>query len=245
MERVGAPRPGARLRVAVPVLPRIANFDDLDPLAAEADVDLAMVPRGTALPWCDLVILPGSKATIADFAALRAEGWDIDIAAHARRGGRVLGLCGGYQMLGRSIADPDGIEGAPGRVAGLGLLNVETVLRPAKHLREVAGEALDGGVPFHGFEMHMGETAGPDAMRPMLRFGDGRLDGACSPDGRVGGTYVHGLFGHNAYRAAFLARHGAVASGHDHEAGIDATLDALAAHLEMHLPVDRLLSLAR
>jgi len=242
-ERVHGHRPRARLRIAVPVLPCIANFDDLDPLAAEPDVDLAMVARGTPLPCCELVILPGSKATIADLAALRMEGWDIDIAAHVRRGGHVLGLCGGYQMLGREIADPDGIEGAPGQVAGLGLLDVETTLRPAKRLREVVGTAQ--GAAFRGYEMHLGETVGPDAARPMLRFADGGPDGAISGDGHVAGTYVHGLFGHDAFRAAFLARHGAMADGHGHEAAIEATLDALGAHLEAHLPIDRLLSLAR
>ncbi|HEX4261290.1 MAG TPA: cobyric acid synthase, partial [Acetobacteraceae bacterium] len=132
-------RPGAPLCIAVPVLPFIANFDDLDPLAAEPGVDLRLVRAGTPLPVCDLVILAGSKATLADLAALRAEGWDIDIAAHRRRGGHVLGLCGGYQMLGRRIADPEGMEGRPGEAAGLGLLDVETVLGGDKEVREVAG----------------------------------------------------------------------------------------------------------
>ena len=236
-------RADARLRIAVPLLPRIANFDDLDPLAAEPDIDLALVRPGAPLPLCDLVLLPGSKATIADLAAFRREGWDIDLLAHRRRGGRVLGLCGGYQMLGRSIADPDGIEGPPGEVAGLGLLEVATVLRPAKHLREVAGTCL--GAPFGGYEMHMGETAGPDAARPLVRFDDGRADGAVAPDGAVAGTYVHGLFAHDRLRAAFLAHNGAAAAGRDHAAGIEATLDALAAHLEAHIDVPRLLSLAR
>ena len=238
-------REGGRLRVVVPVLPRIANFDDLDPLAAEADVALTMVRPGSALPVGDLVILPGSKATIADLAALRAEGWDIDIAAHVRRGGRVLGLCGGYQMLGRVVADPEGIEGPAGAVAGLGLLDVETVLRPAKHLREVTGVTLADAAPFRGYEMHMGETVGADVARPVLRFADGRVDGAVSADGRVSGTYVHGLFGDDRQRDAFLGRMGAAPGMRAHEAEIEAVLDGLAAHLEAHMDIDLLISLAR
>jgi adenosylcobyric acid synthase len=197
------------------------------------------------LPECDLIILPGSKATIADLEALKHEGWDIDIRAHARRGGRVLGLCGGYQMLGRVIADPDGIEGKPEQVAGLSLLQVDTVLRPSKHLREARGTILSSNAAFRGYEMHMGETAGPDSARPMLGFEDGRVDGAISKDGRIAGTYVHGLFTDDAQRAAFLAEMGAAPSEHRHDASIEATLDALAAHLEACIDIDRLISLAR
>lgn len=236
---------GARLLIAVPMLPLIANFDDLDPLGAEPDVDLRLIPRGQPIQPCDLIILAGSKATIADLATLKEEGWNIDIAAHVRRGGRVLGLCGGYQMLGQSLDDPAGIEGPAGHVPGLGLLNVATVLCPAKHLREVSGVVLSSTAPFHGYEMHMGETTGPDTARPMLRFADGRVDGAISVDGLVYGTYVHGLFSEDAQRAAFLAELGAPPSSYRHDATIEATLDALAAHLEAHIDIDRLISLAR
>jgi adenosylcobyric acid synthase len=238
-------RPGSRVRIAVPMLPCIANFDDLDPLSAEPDVDLMMIAPGTALPVCDLIILPGSKATIADLASLRQEGWDIDLAAHHRRGGRILGLCGGYQMLGRRIADPLGIEGVPAEVAGLGLLEVDTVLTSTKALLEVSGTVLADGGGFAGFEMHMGRTTGPATDRPMLRLANGRQDGATSADGRVSGTYVHGLFASDPARAGFLRRLGAAPSGRSYEAGIEATLDALAAHLEVHIDIDRLLSLAR
>ncbi|HET9147511.1 MAG TPA: cobyric acid synthase [Acetobacteraceae bacterium] len=238
-------RPQARLRIAVPMLPFIANFDDLDPLAAEPDVDLIMVSRGTPLPApLDLVILPGSKATIADLAALREEGWDIDIHAHRRRGGHVLGLCGGYQMLGRSLADPDGIEGPPGAVPGLGLLDVETVLAGDKRLAAVSGALVDGEAEFFGYEMHIGRSEGADSACPVLRLADGRADGARSADGRVSGTYVHGLFAGEAPRAALLRRLGAIPAARCHEAEIEAVLDALAAHLEAHIKVDRLLSLA-
>jgi adenosylcobyric acid synthase len=236
---------GGRIKIVAPLLPRIANFDDLDPLAAEPDVELILAKRGSPLPACDLIILPGSKATIADLATLRAEGWDIDIAAHVRRGGSVLGLCGGYQMLGTSIADPRGLEGPAGAVAGLGLLDVETTITGDKTLTEAAGTTLADGVPFEGYEMHMGSTAGPDAGRPFISFADGRADGAVSPDGRVAGTYVHGLFTHDRQRAAWIERLGGRPSPGSHEQRVEETLDALAAHLEAHVDVDRLLKLAR
>ena len=199
-------KPHARLRIAVPILPHIANFDDLDPLDAEPAVDLIRVRPGAALPGdADLVLLPGSKATIADLGALRAAGFDIDIAAHRRRGGMVLGLCGGYQMLGRMIADPAGIEGPPGKVEGLGLLDVETVLSDDKRLEAVQGATTDG-VPFSGYEMHMGVTEGPDRARPFARLADGSAEGAISADGRAIGSYIHGLFADDRQRAAWLAR---------------------------------------
>ena len=243
---LAAPRnPGAPLRIAVPVLPCISNFDDLDPLAAEPGVELLLLRRGTPLPGdCALVVLPGSKATIADLTVLREEGWDIDILAHRRRGGRVLGLCGGYQMLGRRIEDPLGIEGPPGGVAGLGLLDVSTVLTREKRLSPAGGVTLAEGAPFTGYEMHMGRTEGPDAANPLLRLDDGRLDGAVSADGLVSGTYVHGLFGDDAQRAAWLGRLGLAAAPRRHEAGVEAALDALAAHLARHVDVDALLRIA-
>ncbi|MGO9046384.1 MAG: cobyric acid synthase, partial [Xanthobacteraceae bacterium] len=201
LERQPAAKPHARARIAVPILPHIANFDDLDPLDAETDVALMRVRPGAALPGdADLIVLPGSKATIADLAALRAAGFDIDIAAHRRRGGMVLGLCGGYQMLGRTIADPSGVEGPPAPVEGLGLLDVATTLAADKRLERVAGTSSDGA-PFAGYEMHMGLTAGPDCMRPFAQLADGSQDGAISADGRVIGTYVHGLFGDDRQRA--------------------------------------------
>ena len=236
---------GGRVRIAVPLLPGIANFDDLDPLRAEPDVDLLLIPRGAPIPGdCALVLLPGSKTTIADLAALRAEGWDIDIHAHVRRGGRVLGLCGGYQMLGRTVADPNGIEGPAGAVAGLGLLAVDTILSGDKRLEPASGRLRDGA-PFAGYEMHLGRTEGSAGSNPFLRFDDGRPDGAVSPCGRIAGTYVHGLFGNDAARAALLREIGAAAVPRLHAAEIDTALDALAEHLECHMDIDRLLSLAR
>ncbi|WP_200925925.1 cobyric acid synthase [Methylobacterium sp. Leaf93] len=235
-----------RIRVAVPVLPRIANFDDLDPLRAEPEVEVVLVRPGEAIPGdVALVLLPGSKTTIDDLDALRREGWDVDIRAHIRRGGHVLGLCGGYQMLGRTLSDPHGIEGEPRSVAGLGLLDVETVMTPLKRLEAVSGRTLVDDLPFNGYEMHVGDTAGPDTVTPLLRFADGRADGAVSADGRVSGTYVHGLFSDDRQRAAWLARLGAASDGHSYESGVERVLDELARHIEAHVDCDRLLALAR
>ena len=234
----------ARIRIAVPVLPHIANFDDFDPLDAEPAVELVRVRPGAALPGdADLVVLPGSKATIADLAALRQAGFDIDIAGHRRRGGMILGLCGGYQMLGRTVADPDGVEGPPATVEGLGLLDVATTLSAEKRLEPVRGKSADGA-SFAGYEMHMGNTQGADCARPFARLVDGALEGAVSADGRVIGTYVHGLFGDDHQRAAWLARFSATATTRYDDA-IERTLDALAAHLTAHLDIDRLLRLAQ
>ncbi len=239
-------RGGGRVRIAVPLLPMISNFDDLDPLLAEPEVECVLVRPGQVLPaGCDLVILPGSKATIADLASLRREGWDIDLQAHRRQGGRVLGLCGGYQMLGGRIADPDGLEGPPGVVPGLGLLAVDTVLAGAKRLTAADGALLPEEVACSGYEMHLGRTQGPDRERPFLRRLDGSGEGAVSADGRVGGTYLHGLFTGDAARAALLRRLGLDPAPRHHEAEVEAVLDALARHLEAHLDVDRLLEIAR
>jgi len=236
---------GARIKVAVPILPHIANFDDLDPLDAEPSVELARVRPGTALPGdAALVILPGSKATIADLAAFRDAGFDIDLVAHLRRGGSVLGLCGGYQMLGRALHDPDGIEGESGTAQGLGLLEVETMLAGDKRLEQVAGETSDG-TSFAGYEMHMGVTEGPDRARPFAKLAGGIAEGAMSPDGRIIGTYIHGLFADDPQRSAWLKRLGAGEAAIAYDSLVDETLDRLAAHLAANVDVDRLLALAK
>jgi adenosylcobyric acid synthase len=245
LEQMRPRKPGAKLRIAVPVLPHIANFDDFDPFDAEPAVDLIRVRTGRPLPGdADLIVLPGSKATIADLKALREAGFDIDIAAHHRRGGTVLGLCGGYQILGQSVADPDGIEGPPGKVEGLGLLDVETTLSDAKRLEPARG-TTGGGVPFFGYEMHMGVTEGPDRARPFAHIADGVPEGAVSADGRVIGTYIHGLFADDQQRAAWLGRFSAGPTNVIYDTLVEDTLDALAAHLDRHLDIDRLLKLAR
>ncbi|MEO1550929.1 MAG: cobyric acid synthase CobQ, partial [Pseudomonadota bacterium] len=185
-----------------------------------------------------------SKSTTGDMAFFRAQGWDIDLAAHVRRGGHVLGLCGGYQMLGRVIADPDGIEGAPGQMRGLGLLDVTTVMRPQKHLRDVAATHLATAQPVRGYEMHIGETTGPDCARPVLDIGD-RADGAQSPSGRIAGTYMHGIFAADGFRRAYLAQLGAASAVNSYAGQVDQTLDALADHLGAHMDLDEMLAIAR
>ncbi|MGF1445869.1 MAG: cobyric acid synthase [Pikeienuella sp.] len=234
---------GGPLKIVCPVISRIANFDDLDPLAQEPGVTLLLTRAGEALPGdADLVILPGSKSTRGDLAMLRAQGWDIDIAAHLRRGGQVLGLCGGYQMLGRRIADPEGIEGPPGTTDGLGHLDVETVMTQQKRLDPISARHLATGHLVSGYEMHIGRTEGPDRARPVLEIG-GRPEGAVSENGRVAGTYCHGLFAADGFRAAWLSGFGA-ASGLAYETVVEATLEALADHLEAHLDIDALIALA-
>ena len=241
--------PGLRgrktIKIVVPVLPHIANFDDLDPLRAEPGIKLVFVRAGNPLPGdAALIILPGSKATLADLAALRREGWDIDILAHHRRGGWVLGICGGYQMLGRGIADPEGLEGPPESALGLDLLNIGTVLGEHKQLGLATGTDIASGAPVGGYEMHLGQTTGAGLARPMLRLDD-HADGAVSADGRVAGCYLHGLFASDEFRRAFLARLGSTPSELAYEASIDDTLDRFADHLAAHLDLDAILGASR
>ena len=309
--------PRSRVKIAVPQLSRIANFDDFDPLREEPDIELVFVPPGQPLPAdAALILIPGTKSTIADMEFMRSQGWDIDVLSHVRQGGRVLGVCGGYQMLGRTISDPDGIEGQPRTVRGLGLLDVDTVMTGDKTLREVSGVLLGvhvrpgvggaedaearaegaearaedtdaraerlgagafpgpgvdagradisaervcvgagrmdasdegagvGGVPFTGYEMHIGSTTGPGAGRPFLQFSDGSTDGAVSSDSRVAGCYVHGLFGLTAARAALVSAIGAAPSHADHAARVDAALDEIASVLESCLDINALAAIA-
>jgi adenosylcobyric acid synthase len=237
-------KPDAKIRIAVPILPHISNFDDLDPLDMEPDVELIRVRPGETIPAdCRLVLLCGSKSTIPDLAVLKNTGLDIDIKAHVRRGGHVLGLCGGYQMLGKTVADPEGIEGPPATVDGLGLLDVDTVLTGDKRLVSVTGKSFDG-VDFSGYEMHVGETTSGIDSLPFSKI-DGHEDGAVSPDGRIFGTYIHGLFSDDRQRGAWLERLGGQNTELNYDAQVDAVLDRLAAHMEQHLDLDRLLAIAR
>ena len=232
------------LKVAVPKLGRIANFDDLDPLSSEAEVSVEIIEPGRPLPGdADLVLIPGSKATIPDLAHFRAQGWDIDLAAHIRRGGHVMGLCGGYQMLGREIADPDGIEGVPGTVEGLGHLDVRTVMQPQKRLALTQARDLDSGAAVQGYEIHLGTTDGPDCAHAWLEV-HGERTGAMSHGGRVRGCYLHGIFSADGFRRAYLAGLG-VQSTLAFEDSVEETLDALADHIEAHLDLDALLALAQ
>ncbi len=240
----GSPQ-GGKVRIACLTLSRIANFDDLDPLKAEPDVEVIMVGPGQAIPAnVSLVIIPGSKSTRGDLAFLRAQGWDIDIAAHHRRGGRILGICGGYQMLGQMVADPEGIEGPAGQTPGLGLLNITTVMTGDKRLTRTQATHATTDLPIEAYEIHIGRSSGADCARPFARIA-GRPEGAIAPDGRVMGSYLHGMFASDAFRAAFLSALGAKVAARSHQAEVETTLDALAAHIEAHLDVAGLLGLAR
>jgi adenosylcobyric acid synthase len=220
------------LKVAVPVLSRIANFDDLDPLAAEPEVDLVFVRPGERMPAdAGLVVIPGSKATIADLADFRAQGWDRDLQAHVRRGGRVIGICGGFQMLGDRVTDPHGIEGHVREIEGLGLLSVETEMAPEKTVRNSTARSAVYDVALEGYEIHLGRTTGPDCARPAVIIDD-RADGAVSADGRVCGTYLHGLFTSDAYRAALLKSFGIEGGGESYRQSVDRALDEVASELE-------------
>ncbi|WP_406649523.1 cobyric acid synthase [Aliisedimentitalea scapharcae] len=234
---------GGACKIVVPQLERMANFDDLDPLSAEPGVTVDIVPAGRALPGdADLILIPGSKSTIGDLAYLKAQGWDVDIHAHVRRGGHVLGVCGGYQMLGKTIDDPDGVDGHPGKVDGLGLLDVDTVMGGTKTVTLTQAHVLDSNEPVDGYEIHMGRSSGPDCDRAWLGI-DGRREGARSRSGLVRGTYLHGLFSSDPFRAKFLEELGHQ-SDLRYEDGVDDVLDQLAVHLEEHLNLDQLWDLA-
>lgn len=248
-DAVALERPGEherrRVKIIAPMLSRIANFDDFDALRAEPAVEFAFVPPGSPLPGdADLVILPGTKATIADLGFLRSQGWDIDLAAHVRRGGRVLGVCGGFQMLGHTIIDPEGVEGFPGAVDGLGLLDMRTVLTGEKILRPAAGRLARGGAPFTGYEIHVGRSEGAALSRPLLIRGDGAGEGAVSADGRIAGAYVHGLFDRAEARSAILDELGASSAGFDQADRVDAALDEIAGILEEHFDLARMAAIA-
>lgn len=233
------------LQIAVPRLPRIANFDDLDPLRCEPGVSVVIVPPGQPIPaTADVILLPGSKATRADLDALRQSGWDIDLLAHVRRGGRVLGLCAGFQMLGHWVHDPDGREGPPGSTPGLGLLDIETTITADKALTTLSARDSLSGHRLRGYEMHMGRTTGAGLANPWFCL-DGRNEGAVSPDGRVRGSYLHGVFAADDYRRTLLRALGAevtAATAYDHQ--VESTLDALADHLAASVPLEILLGKA-
>ena len=242
---LGTPRKEAGFHIVCLCLSRIANFDDLDPLGQEPDVRVTMLGPGRPIPAdADLVVIPGTKSTRGDLAFLREQGWDIDLLAHHRRGGRILGICGGYQMLGARISDPNGIEGPAGMTEGLGLLQVETVMTGDKRLTEVRATHAATGADFSGYEIHIGRSEGADRARPFAHVA-GEPEGAISGDGRVAGSYLHGMFADDGFRRAWLQGLGVDSSGSSYEAGVDATLDALAAHLETHCDVAGMLGLAR
>ncbi|MEP3275189.1 MAG: cobyric acid synthase [Stappiaceae bacterium] len=240
----GRSRAEGSMKVVVPVISRIANFDDLDPLRMEPGIDLVLVNAGEALPGdADLVLLPGTKSTIGDLAYFRAQGWDVDLHAHVRRGGRVLGICGGLQMLGRSIADPEGIEGPPGTIKGLGHLDIETVLVKEKTVTAAKGQHLASGEALSGYEIHLGKSTGPDCDRPFARL-NGTVDGAVSRNGQIAGTYLHGLFAADGFRRTLMEDHPA-GRAIDYEQTVEDTIEALATHMSEHLDLDGILGIAR
>ncbi len=232
------------IEICVLKLPRIANFDDLDPLRLESGVSLRFLSLGEALPaTCDLVVIPGSKSTMADFAALRTHGWDFDILAYARRGGKVLGLCGGYQMLGQMIHDPQGLEGPAAFMPGLGLLNVETTLSGEKTVTPTKAQHIASGETIEAYEIHLGQTTGPDTSRPFA-LKHGQPEGATNPAGNIIGTYLHGCFTSDGFRHAFLKTLGLKSPSLAYDGLIEETLDKLAWHLEQSIDIEQMLTLA-
>ena len=239
-----AGRKGGEIKIAVPRLNRIGNFDDLDPLSATPEVTVEIIEAGRPLPGdADLILIPGSKSTIGDLAHFREQGWDIDLQAHVRRGGHVLGICGGFQMLGKEIIDADGIEGPPSRVEGLGLLDVVTDMKPEKRLALTQATYRTTGDRVEGYEIHIGQTSGPDCENAWLDV-DGRAEGASALGGRIKGCYLHGLFTADKFRATYLRELGGEVSGLNYSKEVDATIDALADHLEKNLDIDELIAAA-
>jgi adenosylcobyric acid synthase len=241
LERLGQ-GPARALKIAVPVLSRIANFDDFDPFKAEPEVELVFVRPGQRLPDdAGLVIVPGSKSTISDLADFRRQGWDADLKAHHRRGGRIIGICGGYQMLGQSVRDPQGLEGGETLAEGLGLLDIETEMAPEKTVRNTDARSAVYDVALSGYEIHLGVSQGADCMRPMTVI-DGRSDGAVSSDGKVSGTYLHGLFDSDPYRAKLLAEFGIRGGETNFRMDVDRALDEIADDLDRLVGFERLMS---
>ncbi|NDD10712.1 MAG: cobyric acid synthase, partial [Rhodobacteraceae bacterium] len=225
-------------------LSRIANFDDLDPLSNDPNLQVSVLRAGQPIPAdATLVIIPGTKSTRGDLEFLKSQGWDIDLRAHHRRGGHILGICGGYQILGKTISDPEGIEGPAGTSEGLGFLDVETRMSQNKSLTRVNASYGVRALTIEGYEIHIGETHGPDCARPFAYIED-RPEGAQSLTGQVKGTYLHGLFSNDLFRKAFLTGIGIDSGIGNYESDVEQTLDALAAHIEGHLDIDQMLGVA-
>lgn len=234
----GVENPEPALRVVVPALPRISNHNDFDPLRLHPQVQLTFVGPNQPIPPADLIILPGSKSTRSDLDWLRAQGWENAIRRHLRYGGKLLGICGGFQMLGEWIHDPDGLEGPVGSSPGLGWLNVQTHMVAGKQLRNVEGRILPEGVTVSGYEIHNGVSEGPALARPLIELDD-RVDGAVSEDGEIMGTYLHGLFDKPEACRALLGRFGMTVSGSEVDYGyhrqreLNRLADVVEAHLDM------------
>jgi adenosylcobyric acid synthase len=232
-----------KLRIIVPALPRISNHTDFDPLRLHPQVDFRFVGQNEEVPPADLVILPGSKSVCADLDWLRAHGWESAIHRHLRYGGKLIGLCGGFQMLGRAILDPHGIESKPGGSQGLSFLNMETTLEHEKQLRNVRGKLASDGAAVMGYEIHAGVTRGPALMRPAVRL-DSHDDGAVSGDNHIFGTYVHGLFESRDACDSLLAWAGLEAArSPDYHALREASINRLADAVDAHLDIPGIMRL--
>jgi len=237
-------KPQARLQVAVPALPRISNHTDLDVLLAHPEVEVTLLGPGELPTTCDLIVLPGSKSTRADLAWLREHGWTEAIARHLRYGGKVIGICGGFQMLGRTVHDPHGIEGEPGSIEGLGWFDMETVLEPQKRLRRTNGRLAWTSVPVSGYEIHCGISRGAALLNPSSMLDGGQTDGALSADGQILGSYLHGLFDQPQALVALLAWAGMRdAASVDVNAVREESIERLADAVDNHLDRAALLRL--
>ncbi len=232
-----------KFQIVVPVVPRISNHTDLDPLRLNPQLDLHFIDAEQSIPSADLIILPGSKNVRADLQWLREQGWEGVIERHLRYGGKVIGICGGYQMLGRVIHDPQGLEDAAGSSEGLGLLDIETTLEAEKRLTRVCGQLTIEEATVEGYEIHMGITRGNDLASPLARL-DSANEGAISSDNQVLGSYLHGLFDHPEACRALLRWAGLnKADSIDYHAIKEQQLDRLADTLEQQLDIEQLLQL--
>jgi adenosylcobyric acid synthase len=231
------------IRIIVPVLPRISNHTDFDPLRLHPQVDLQFVALDEEIPAADIIILPGSKSVRDDLAWLRDKGWDAAIERHLRYGGKLMGICGGFQMLGKWIHDPHGIEGESGSIEGLGLFDMETTLQPEKQLRNVHGKLSIDNAEISGYEIHAGVTCGAALEKPAIQL-EKYTDGAISEDNLIFATYLHGLFESSAACATLLGWAGLKATQfHDYHVLREADINRVADMVEQHLDTDRLLSL--
>lgn len=231
--------------IAVPMLSRIANFDDLDPLISEPDIDVRFIPPGEIIPaQADLIIIPGTKATLADLAFFKRQGWDIDLASHVRRGGKVLGICGGYQMLGKIISDPQGIEGDTTEKEGLGYLDVNTAMKAEKTVTQTTAYSDLYKCEATGYEIHIGDTTGPDTLRPFFSEDTSKL-GCVTKDHKIAGVYLHGLFNDDIFRMNYLSKfRDGTFNKTTFSEQVESALDTLAEEMEKHLDIDAILKIA-
>ncbi len=239
---------GNEIKIILPALPRLSNQTDFDPLRLHPQVDLQVIQAHQTLPAADLIILPGSKSVRADLEWLRKQGWEQAVQRHLRYGGKVLGICGGFQMLGQSINDPSGVEGRPGSSTALGLLAMQTTLQDRKQLHNVTGQLLLEGTVVSGYEIHAGISEGAALEQPLVNLGE-RRDGAISPDRQIIGTYLHGLF-ESTESCNSLLRWAGLSNPQTpdypllREQGIDQIADAIAEHLDLEA-LDGLLKISR